>query len=98
MYYHGTSNETITNELLPPAITGCIQEKGRKKHLNKVFFTTTFKYAAIYAGRAANSYGGKKRVLRVVPVGEIICINDTPGFEEYIADSAIVTESININQ
>ena len=96
VYYHGTSNDLITNELLPPDITGCLQERGRKKNLNRVFFTLSHKSAAVYAGRAANVYGGNKRVLQVIPIGDIICINDTPGCEVYCSDSAIVINSTPI--
>jgi len=40
---------------LPPANTGNISEKGRKKNLDKVFFTKDLKSAKIYADRAKRS-------------------------------------------
>lgn len=85
-YYHGTANNNILDMILPPTVTGCIQEVGRKKNLNKVFFTTSYKSAMIYAKRAANQYGGIPRVLTVEPSGEIVCLNSTPGTEVYYSD------------
>src|SRR5258707_501210 len=83
IYYHGTSNNNITTKILPPSVTNCISEIGRKKNLDKVFFTTSFKSAMIYAKRAANQYGGSPRVVIVEPKGNIVCLNSTPGTEVY---------------
>jgi hypothetical protein len=90
-YYHGTSNNNITDKILPPSVTGCLSEVGRKKNLNKVFFTTSYKSAMIYAQRAANVYGGAVRVLEVQPVGEITCLNSSVGTEVYYSDYCLVT-------
>jgi len=89
-YYHGTSNSNITTELLPPCVTGCISEVGRKKNVDKVFFTTSYKSACIYAKRAANAYGGVPRVLEVVPCGEVICLNSTAGTEVYYCNRCLI--------
>lgn len=86
IYYHGTANDQITDKVLPPSITGCISEVGRKKNLDKVFFTTSYKYALIYASRAANQYGGKGIVLQVEPVGQIVCLNANAGTEVYYSN------------
>lgn len=89
-YYHGTSNPSITDKILPPSVTGCLSEIGRKKNLNRVFFTTSYKSAMIYAQRAANVYGGTARVLCVEPVGDIVCLNANKGTEVYHSDYCLV--------
>lgn len=88
--YHGTSNTDIKKEVLPPKQTDVLSEKGRKKNLDKVFFTKSYKSAEIYAGRSYNSYGGVKRVLPVIPVGKVETLNDQPGSEVFMSDYAIV--------
>lgn len=90
IYYHGTSNNNIIDKILPPIVTNCISEVGRKKNLDKVFFTTSYKSAMIYAKRAANQYGGNPRVLIVEPKGEIFCLNATQGTEVYYSDYCTV--------
>lgn len=95
IYYHGTSNAKITNKVLPPIDTGCISEVGRKKNLNKVFFTTSPTSALIYAKRAANQYGGTPKVLIVEPVGSIVCLNENRGTEVYYADYCNVIHQQN---
>lgn len=90
--YHGTSNEGISNLVLPPSTTGVISEQGRKKNLEKVFFTKTEKSAQIYAGRARNVYGGEKRVLAVVPIGSVEVLNDRKGTEVLMSDAALVVD------
>lgn len=93
--YHGTSNENIVNEILPPNETSVIQEVGRKKNLDKVFFTKTQKSAQIYAGRAFNRYGGIKKVYSVIPVGNVETLNANKGTEVYMSDYAIVIQDEN---
>lgn len=90
--YHGTSSEEIKDEILPYTITGNIQEKDRKKNLDKVFFSKSKKSANIYAGRAFNTYGGIKVVHSVIPVGDIETINSAVGTEVYMSDYAIVID------
>ncbi len=83
-FYHGTS--TIKKEdylLLPPSETGIIQEVGRKKNLNKVFFTPDLGTANIYAGRSMNVNGGSKAIFRVIPMGEVTRINDLTYYCEW---------------
>lgn len=76
-YYHGSSVLTDSDYmLLPPVVTGVIQEKGRRKNLNKVFFTKDKGTANIYAGRSFNVNGGVRRIFRVIPMGVITKIND----------------------
>ena len=76
-FYHGTSTISESEyRLLPPSISGIIQEKGRLKNLNMVFFTPDLGTAKIYAGRSMNQNGGTKRIFRVIPMSEIIKINE----------------------
>ena len=90
-FYHGSSSHAnIENMLLPPCESGTISEKGRKKNLNKVFFTTDKGLAKIYAGRAANSIGGNGVLYRVVMPINVTCMNDTQGASVYHADYAFV--------
>lgn len=87
MWYHGSSAiSRKEHKLLPPNATGIIQEEGRKKNLDKVFFTPSIGVARIYAGRSKNANGGTKRIFRVIPMGEIIKIND----DTYMADWAFI--------
>lgn len=81
-YYHGTSDAVVPDgsyRLEPPASTGKIQEEGRKKNLDRVFFTRDINSAKIYAGRAANRFGGKPKVVRAIPMGEVETLNDSKG-------------------
>ncbi len=88
--YHGTSSSNISREVLPPDVTQVISEKGRKKNLNKVFFSRESKSAEIYAKRAASSYGGNPRVLRIVPMGEVTILNEAQGTTVFHASKAVV--------
>jgi hypothetical protein len=96
-FYHGSSDAIINTQgirLLPPNITNLISEKGRKKNLNKVFFTTNRKYANIYAGRAVQRFGGNPLVLRVIPMGSIEKIHDQEGQSVYYSDWAFIDRSL----
>lgn len=88
--YHGTSSPDLSREVLPPDATQVISEKGRNKNLNKVFFTKDYKSADIYAKRAARSYGGNPRVLKVIPMGEVTIVNENQGTTVFHAPKAIV--------
>lgn len=91
MFYHGTStNCGIDFKLMPPDETGKIQEIGRKKNLNKVFFTKDLSSAKIYAGRSVSVFGGKQVIYRVIPMGEIEVLNDNKGTSVYSSDWAFV--------
>lgn len=96
-FYHGTS--TILGlkpgmTLLPPDQTEKISEKGRKKNLDKVFFTKDLGSAKIYAGRAVNQFGGKPTIFSVEPVGEVELINATPGSTVFMSPSAKITNKL----
>ena len=92
-FYHGSSDAVVKIEgfrLLPPNLTNVISEKGRKKNLNKVFFTTDIKYAKIYAGRAAQRFGGNPIVFRVIPMGSIEKMHEKDGHSIYYSDWAFI--------
>ena len=92
-YYHGsTTNAIIKNMLCPPVDTGVISEVGRKKNLDRVFFTEDIGLAKIYAGRAARSYGGEPVVYRVVSPVDVVCLSDTKGATVYHAEWAFCEE------
>lgn len=92
-YYHGsTTNANIKNMLCPPVDTGVISEVGRKKNLDRVFFTEDIGLAKIYAGRAARSYGGEPVIYRVVSPVDVVCLNDTKGATVYHAEWAFCEE------
>lgn len=98
MFFHGTSVDLQPGEIiLPPDQTGKISEKGRKKNLNKVFFTKDFGSAKIYAGRAFHSLGGTPVVYQVEPLGDIGTLNDAPGTTVFTAEGAKVLRKINID-
>ena len=88
-FYHGTTTAAkIDYKLLPPQTTDTISEKGRKKNLDRIFFTTDLGLAKIYAGRASRSIGGDPVVYRVVSPENVVCMNDTKGASVYHADHA----------
>ena len=89
-FYHGSSVLQGQHKLLPPNLTGVIQEKGRKKNLDKVFFTPDLGTANIYAGRSKNVNGGQPKVYRCIPMGDVTKINDLT----YMCDWAFI-EPIN---
>lgn len=91
-YYHGSSIDLdIGDYILPPLKTNKISEKGRKKNLDKVFFTKNEKLAKIYAGRAKNSIGGEKFIYTVKPIGDISVLSSRDGATVYMSDKAIIT-------
>jgi len=94
-YYHGTTVDLQPGELLlPPSETGKISEKGRKKHLDKVFFTKDLNSAKIYAGRSGYSLGDIPVVYEVEPIGEIQPIQMKPGTTVLMAPRAKIIKKI----
>lgn len=92
-FYHGSCTLGLNgNLLLPPNITATISEKGRKKNLDKVFFTTDRGYAKVYARRAANSIGGQPTLYRVVCPVNAELYSDVPGAKVFHADWAFVEQ------
>lgn len=92
-FYHGSCSVAgITNMLLPPVVSETLSEKGRKKNLDRVFFTADIGLARIYAGRAARSIGGEPVLYRVVCPVDAVCMNDTAGATVYHAAWAFCEE------
>jgi hypothetical protein len=95
VFYHGTSQKFNPGDyILPPSETGEISEKGRKKNLDKVFFTLDKGSAKIYAGRATHSIGGEPHIYRIKPEGEITWINKTKGSTVLMSDKAKVIDEV----
>lgn len=95
IYYHGTNQQFSPGDTIdPPLVTGNISEKGRKKNLDKVFFTRDKGSAKIYAGRAVQSLGGEPYVYIVKPVGDVEWLNRTPGTTVLMAPKAVVIEEV----
>lgn len=91
IYYHGTSTAVgVRDKLLPPDMTDVISERGRKRNLDKVFFTRDYRSAEIYAGRTARELGGSPVVFRVHPVGEVEVLNQQQGTTVFMAPWAYV--------
>ena len=89
-FFHGTTTIlNIKNNLSAPCETGKIQEKGRKKNLDRVFFTTDLGSARIYAGRAVQRFGGFPVIFEVEPCQDTLeCLNGAAGTSVYMAASA----------
>lgn len=91
MFFHGTTPELgIKEKILPPGQTGRLSESGRKKNLDKVFFTVDKSSALIYARKAVKRFGGNPVILTVEPVGDITPIHMKAGTSVLMADSAVV--------
>lgn len=92
-FYHGSCTLGLKgNMLLPPEMTDTISEKGRKKNLDRVFFTKDIGLARIYSGRAARSIGGEPTLYRVICPVDLICMNDAGGSSVYHASWAFVEQ------
>lgn len=86
-YYHGTSDIfNLDTYLLPAQCTHVLREEWRKKDLNVVFMTTSYKSAYMYAKKAANKFGGAPVVYRVVPIGNVYQRNGI----EWCASTAVI--------
>ena len=97
-FYHGSSRDFKPGEWIkPPDEHGLeISEKGRKKNLDKVFFTQDMGSAKIYAGRAKNSLGGKAIVYIIDPYGDIEELNGNKGTTVFMASKAKVLKRMVI--
>ena len=95
IFYHGTNQDFGSGDYIePPSITNNVSEKGRKKNLDKVFFTMDVGSAKIYAGRAVQSLGGSPHVYKVQPLGSVEWVNKTPGTTVLMAPQARVIEKV----
>ncbi|ANN86492.1 hypothetical protein KNT56_gp108 [Escherichia phage phT4A] len=93
VYYHGSCTAAgIESMLLPPCDSDTLSEKGRKKNLDRVFFTADIGLARIYAGRAARSIGGEPVLYRVVCPVDVVCMNEDKGASVYHAAWAFCEE------
>lgn len=93
VFYHGSSSNGLKgNMLLPPNQTSVISEQGRKKNLNRVFFTEDRGLAKVYARRAARSLGGEPKLYRVITPINTELMSAVPGATVYHADWAFVEE------
>jgi hypothetical protein len=99
-FYHGTARKFgIGEALVPPKEHGFeISEKGRKKNLDKVFFTEDEGSAKIYARRAVNSYGGDPHIYIVEPEGDIETINPAPGTTVFAAPRATIVGEVEFEK
>ena len=100
-FYHGTARKfRIGEALVPPKEHGFeISEKGRKKNLDKVFFTSDVGSAKIYARRAVNSYGGIPHIYEVeVSNVDIEVINPTPGTTVFAAPRATIVGEVEFEK
>jgi len=94
-FYHGTSSTLKPGDLvLPPAVTKILSEIGRKRNLDKVFFTPAIGSAWIYAGRSRNARGGVAAVYEVLPLGKIRRIHNRPGTSVLFARAARVLRRV----
>lgn len=90
-FYHGSCTLGLKGDmLLPPSATEVISEKGRKKNLDRVFFTKDRGLAKVYARRAARSIGGEPTLYRVVAPVDTQLMSAVPGATVYHASWAFV--------
>lgn len=93
-FYHGTSTALgIDKVILPPEQTEKLSEVGRKKNLNKVFFTRDLRSAEAYAHKAVKNFGGNPVIYKVKPVGHVDVLQATPGTSVFMADAAEILSS-----
>lgn len=99
MYYHGTTSALgIGGVLLPPVITGKLCESGRKRNLDRVFFTTDWKSAEIYAAKAVKEFGGDPIILTLQPADDLETIHRLAGTSVYHASTATVLARCKVMQ
>lgn len=92
-FFHGSCSAAgISNMLLPPSDSEILSEKGRKKNLDRIFFTADIGLARIYAGRASRSIGGEPKLYRVISPVDTVCMNDDQGASVFHASWAFCEE------
>ena len=89
-YYHGTSIPNL-KVILPPIETRVLREDFRKKFMDCVFVTPTWKSAEMYAKKCAAKFGGDPVVYEVKPVNP-----SEINVSQYICDKAYVINSYKI--
>lgn len=90
-YFHGTSLNGLT-KLLPPSVTNKLNEVGRKKNLDKVFFTKDRNHARVYAMKAVKQFGGSEHLYRVVFPQNVNCMSEIKGATIFTADCAFLEQ------
>lgn len=97
-FYHGTSSLTpIQDKLLPPDQHSFgINEKGRTKHAQKVFFTTVKGYAEKYARTCCKRVGGKPIVYEVLPINPKL-MTKVDGCDVWYDSEALIYEKLENN-
>lgn len=90
-FYHGTSTiADIKDKILPPCHHNFgINEQGRVKHENKVFFTTVKGYAMCYARNACSRVGGEPVVYEVLSSRPKF-MSKSKGCDVYFDNEAII--------
>ena len=96
-FYHGTSSLAgIEVQILPPDLHDFgINEKGRTKHSQKVFFTTVKGYAQKYAKTACKRVGGTPVVYEVLPVNPKLMVK-VDGCDVYYDSEALVYKKCEV--
>lgn len=94
-FYHGTSsNSGVSKKLLPPCKHSFgVNELGRVKHENKVFFTTVKGYAEVYARRCCKRAGGEPIVYEVFPSKPQL-MSKTSGCDVWYDNEAVIGERL----
>lgn len=94
-FYHGTSSlAPIDDKILPPDMHSFgINEEGRTKHAQKVFFTTVKGYAERYARSTCKRLGGKPVVYEVLPRKPKLMVK-VKGCDIYYDSEALVYEKV----
>lgn len=96
-FYHGTSSlADIGDKILPPDQHSFgINEQGRTKHAQKVFFTTVKGYAEAYARTACKRVGGTPIVYEVLPANPKLMVK-VKGCDVYFDSEALIYEKIKV--
>ena len=99
--YHGTSTAVVpfgTTVLLPPQETKILSERGRKVNLDRVFLTPDKRFAAIYAGRTANRFGGDPVVYEAFVFDPDVeeFPGSAPGRRIYTAPAAWIVSRVDV--
>ena len=95
-FYHGTSSVAgLRDVILPPCHHNFgVNEVGRVKHENKVFFTTVKGYAEAYARRACKRVGGIPIVYEILSAKPKL-MSKAKGCDVYYDNRAIILEEVN---
>ena len=95
-FYHGTSSlAPISDRITPPdGHSFGINEVGRTKHAQKVFFTTVKGYASTYARGCCKRVGGTPVVYEVLSSNPKLMVK-CDGLDIYYDNDAVVLERVS---